>query len=137
MWNSEGTDKLFWSDAAKMLLVGLIKKYPDSIRDVRGNRKDLDKVKRDAWNLIFNDLLDYGMPPTTLDRVRYIWGRMKTQAVNAQNKWKRNQKNNPMTKVQIAVIDLIDFMNKESQHLMPLVSNIRIFLLIFGAFSKN
>lgn len=125
MWNSEcSSDRLFWSDGAKMLLVGLIKKHPDAIRDVRGNRRDLDRARRDAWDLIFNDLLDYGMPSTTLDKVRNIWARMKTQAVDAQKKCKRNKKANEMTKLQKAVIDLIENMNKECQHLMPVVSNI-------------
>lgn len=137
MWSSESSDRLFWSDAAKMLLVGLIKKYPNSIRDVRGSRKDFDKEKHEAWDLIFKDLLEYGMPSTTLDRVKSIWSKIKSQAVDAHKQWKRNQKTNPMTKVQKAVIDVIELMNKESQHLMPMVRSIRIFLLTIGEFSKN
>lgn len=133
MWKSESSsDRLYWSDAAKMLLVGLMKKHPDAIRDVRGKGRDLDRAKRDAWDLIFNNLLDYGMPSTALVKVRYIWGKMKTQAMDAQKNWKRNKKAKKITKLQKAVIDLIENMKKESQHLMPAVSNIRIFLLTNG-----
>lgn len=134
MWNSQGSDKLFWSEGAKMLLVDLITKYPDSIRDVRGSRKDFDKQKRDAWDLIFNDLLNHGMPSTTLTRVKSIWFKIKGQAIDAQKKWKHNEKTNPMTNNQKAIIDLIELINKESQHLMPMV---RIFLLTTGEFSEN
>lgn len=129
MWTTEDSDRVYWSDGAKMLLVGLIKKYPDAIRDIRGSRKDLDKEKRDAWDLIFNELLDYGMPSTTLERVKCVWSRTKAQGLDAQKKWKRNKKASQMTKLQKSVIDLLDFMNKESQHLMPLVCDIRIYYI--------
>lgn len=121
MWSRSAENKIMWSDAAKMLLVGLVKKYPASLIEVRGGYRK----KNAAWDLIINELLDYGMPSAAVEKVRVNWSKYKTKALEANKRKKRSKNAPPLSKFHLAVIDALDSSSKKDvKHLMPKVSAI-------------
>lgn len=117
MWTQNGGN-VFWSDAAKLKLVGLLKRYPDAINGDRLNPK-----KHLAWKNIYDGLIKAGMPSTSVSRIKKCWSRIhlaaKAQHADQLKRFSNRGKLVPLSTLNQTIINLLNDVNS---NIMPKVS---------------
>lgn len=118
MWTKGNDGTVFWSDPAKMLLVGLLKQNPDAISNDR-----LCPRKPAAWKRIYDELIKAGMPKSSnIERVKKCWYRLNSnaKAQHAEQMKKCQEKKIPISKLNQAIINLLNNVNSPTiQEMMP------------------
>lgn len=111
MWTKKGDGSVHWDEEAKILLIELLKKNIDAITSDHQSSQ-----KANAWKNVYDELIDAGMPMTSIDRVKRCWSRLK---MTQQNKSRGSSMPNSK-KLNHAIISL---MNRAScRDMMPKVS---------------
>lgn len=120
MWTKGNDGTVFWSDPAKMLLVGLLKQNPYAISNDR-----LCPQKPAAWKKIYDELIKAGMPKSSnIERVKKCWYRLNSnaKAQHAEQMKKHQGKKIPISKLNQAIINLLNNVNSPTiQEMMPKV----------------
>lgn len=121
MWTKGNDGSVFWSEAAKILLIGLLKRNPDAINSGRSSPK-----KTSAWKKVYESLIKAGMPKTSIIRVKKCWSRTytaaKVQHAEQLKNYSRQGRLTPLSKLNQAVINLLNDVNSRNIQNMPKVS---------------
>ncbi|XP_055302825.1 uncharacterized protein LOC129568666 [Sitodiplosis mosellana] len=113
MWTRKHDGTVLWSDAAKLKLVGLMKRNPDTVNGDRSGSK-----KSNAWNNVYDGLIRAGMPRTSIVRVKKCWSRIhlaaKAKYTEQLRKYKRDGRLVPLSQLNQTVINLLNDINSNS-----------------------
>lgn len=129
MWTRNHDGKLFWSDAAKLKLVALLRQNPGALIGDRSSPK-----KNLAWQKIYEGLIKAGMPATSIDRVKQCWTRIQLTAKvvygEQVKEYSKNGRMVPISKLNQNIIDILNDLNlnENIRNMMPKVSNVLQFL---------
>lgn len=122
MWTLGNDGAVFWTDPAKMLLVGLL---TQNVEAISSNR--FCPGKPAAWKRVYDALVKAGMPKTSnIIRVKKCWARLvlaaKAQHNEQMKKFSRSGSKTPLSKLNQAIINLLNGVNSSNiQDMMPKV----------------
>lgn len=112
MWRQDGRS-VFWTDAAKLKLVDLMKRNSGALNSDR-----LSPEKTYAWKKIYDGLIKAGMPKTSIERVKKCWSRIqlaaKAQHTEQLKKYSKHGKLVPLSKLDQTIINFLNDVNSDN-----------------------